>query len=238
MKTSDIIGTALEDYLSGNSAASIIVHSDIAEDDILPVKYFFRDTAEMPAIERRALELCRGKVLDIGAAAGCHSLILQNGGTEVYPVDISPGAVRVMKKRGLYRARRRDFFRINNENYDTLLLLMNGIGICGRLEMLNVFFDKARRLLNPGGQILLDSSDIIYLFAGNESTFEFNLNAAYYGEAEYIMQYGQTRGKPFRWVFVDFDTLKKYAERHGFRCEKIMDGEHFDYLARLYFAKG
>lgn len=232
MGSTDVTGMAFRDYLSGRRKGNFVVHSGIAEDEIVPVGYFFRGTGEMPAIERRALELCRGKVLDVGAAAGCHSLVLQNRGLDVYPVDISEGAVEVMKKRGLHRARRLDFFKMKHEKYDTLLLLMNGIGICGTLQRLNNFFGRARRLLSPGGQILMDSSDLVYMYDGHPPAS----HNGYYGEVEYRMQYGKITGAPFPWVFVDFGTLSATAKHHGFVCQKIMDGTHFDYLARLQTA--
>jgi SAM-dependent methyltransferase len=233
MKSSDPLGASLNDFTHGNTSAKLIVKSNITEDSEIPVEYLFRDEEEMPLIERKALALCRGKVLDVGAAAGCHSVLLQQRGLEVFPIDISAKAVEVMKNRGLTNARQADFFELTDEKYDTLLFMMNGIGICGELENLDRFFKKAKELLNPGGQILLDSSDIIYMYEEDDGSVEIDMNAAYYGEVEYQMQYGDCAGPKFNWLFVDFETLSYYADRNGFTCELILEGEHYDYLARL-----
>jgi SAM-dependent methyltransferase len=237
MKSKDPIGAALEDYMNGNPSGKIIVKSNITEDSEIPVDYLFRDEIDMPDIETKALQLCRGSVLDVGAAAGCHSIILKHKYLDVHPIDISAKAVETMKKQGLEAARQADYFELKNEKYDTLLLLMNGIGICGELSMLDEFFRKARELLNPGGQILLDSSDIIYMFEEEDGSIEINLNAGYYGEVEYQMQFAACVGEKFKWLFIDFETLAEYAYANGFSCELILEGEHYDYLARLMMVK-
>jgi len=181
----DIIGRALLDYSSGKKNVRLQVFSDISEPDEIRVKHFYRTWDEMPGIEKKALDLCRGKVLDVGAAAGCHSLVLQQRNMKVSAIDISAGAVQVMKNRGIEHVRQQDFFTLDNEKYDTLLLLMNGIGICEKLEKLNSFFSQARVLLNLGGQVLLDSSDILFMFEEDDGSVMLNLNSSYYGEVKY-----------------------------------------------------
>ncbi|OYT13410.1 MAG: SAM-dependent methyltransferase [Bacteroidetes bacterium 4572_114] len=200
MKTTDPLGKALKDYSIGNKSKKIIVKSSISEDEAVSIDYFFRPEELMPAIEQKALQLCQGKVLDAGAAAGRHSVILQKRGFEVWPIDISAGAVEVMKSRGLLNARQADYFKLENKKYDTLLFMMNGVGICGHLEKLDQFFIKAGELLNQGGQ---------------------------------IMQYDGVEGPFFYWLYVDFDTLSTYADRNGFSCEMILEGPHYEFLARL-----
>jgi len=233
MKSKDPIGVALEDYTNGNPSGKIVVKSNIAEDSEIPVDYLFRDEIDMPDSEIKALQLCHGRVLDVGAAAGCHSIVLKHKGLDIHPIDISAKAVKIMKRQGLESAKQIDYFELKNEKYDTLLFLMNGIGICGELSRLDDFFRKATELLNPGGQILLDSSDIIYMFEGDDGSIEIDLNAGYYGEVEYQMSYSDCIGPKFKWLFIDFETLTDHASANGFSCELILEGEHYDYLARL-----
>ncbi|OQX72386.1 MAG: hypothetical protein B6D64_15215 [Bacteroidetes bacterium 4484_276] len=233
MKTTDPLGKALKDYSIGNKSKKIIVKSSISEDEAVSIDYFFRPEELMPAIEQKALQLCQGKVLDAGAAAGRHSVILQKRGFEVWPIDISAGAVEVMKSRGLLNARQADYFKLENKKYDTLLFMMNGVGICGHLEKLDQFFIKAGELLNQGGQIILDSSDIIYMLVDEDGSIELDLKANYYGEVKYQMQYDGVEGPFFYWLYVDFDTLSTYADRNGFSCEMILEGPHYEFLARL-----
>lgn len=233
MKPNDPLGKALNDYFNGNKLGKIIVKSNISEDETISVDYFFRPEEAIPALEQKALQLCRGKVLDVGAAAGRHSVILQKRGFEIYPIDISAGAVAVMKNRGLLHARQADYFNLEKEKYDTLLFMMNGVGICGHLEKLDQFFIKAGELLNPGGQILLDSSDIFYMLVDEDRSVALDLQASYYGEVKYQMQYDGVEGPFFHWLFVDFETLSTYANRNGFSCEMILEGPHYEFLARL-----
>lgn len=229
----DIFGKALEDYQLGIREGKLIVQSDLTDTDIIPVEYFFRVWDEMPAIEKEALKLCKGSVLDVGAAAGCHSLELQKKGFAVTAIDISRGAVEVMKKRGVKEVRQADFFQFTEMKFDTLLLLMNGIGICGILDRLSAFFEQCRNLLNPGGQILLDSSDILYMFEEKDGSVSINLNSNYYGEVEYRFKYKNESGPAFKWLFIDFSLLQEKAAQHGFACEIILEGPHYDYLAKL-----
>lgn len=232
-KEKDPMGRAIFDYHTTGKAAKLRVFSSMFYEDEIPVDTLFRNFDEMPVQEKRAIELCRGRVLDAGAGSGCHSVLLKERGLEVVAIDISELSVEVMKQRGI-DARVINFFDERfTEKFDTILLAMNGIGIVGKTERLGEFFRSAKRLLAPGGQILLDSSDIKYVFMDEDGSMEINLAAGYYGEVDYKMRYKNTTGEPFDWLYIDFETLSMYAEEHGFSCEKCIDGEHYDYLARI-----
>jgi hypothetical protein len=233
--TKDLLGKALKDYISGKQETSLQVFSDIMETDEMPVNHFFRTFDEMPDLEKTALDLCRGKILDVGAGAGCHSNILQAQGMDVTALEISPGAIEVLKASGIKKVSNEDFFNLQNQKYDTLLLLMNGIGLAGKIDNLDWFFTKIRELLNPGGQVLLDSSDIIYLYENEDGSVDLDLNSDYYGEMVYRFGYDGEISEPFDWLYVDFDLLSQFAEMHGFKCEMLAQGSHYDYLARLSF---
>jgi cyclopropane fatty-acyl-phospholipid synthase-like methyltransferase len=236
----DPMGTAMLDYLNGNYDENIIVRSDISEDDHIPVQYLFRNFSQMPEIEQKALLLCKGKVLDIGAGSGSHSLYLQNKGLDVTALDISVNACKCCTERGIKKVVNADIFSfIPDEKFDTLLLMMNGIGFTGSLAGLDKFLEKAKHLLNPGGQILLDSSDIKYMF---EDEDEDTLNeifhspyGPYYGEVTYLMEYKNITGNPFKWLFIDYNTLKHKAESLGFEFSLLHQGQSHDYLARITF---
>ncbi len=231
---SDPLGEAMLAFQSGNSEAEITVISNIAEDDVIPVAYLFRSFEEMPELEQLALQECRGKVLDVGAGAGSHALWLQQKGADVTAFDISDKAVEAMKKRGLENVFAADFWQFQSpEKYDTVLLLMNGIGLAGKLEKLPEFFKKLKTLLSPGGQILLESSDILYMFEEEDGSVVLDLNSAYYGEVDYQMAFKGQKGKVFPWLFVDYLLLTDYAEQEGFKTEYLYEGENNEYLAKL-----
>ena len=232
-KEKDPMGRAIFDYYTTGNAAKLRVFSSMFYEDEIPVPTLFRTFDEMPVQEKKAIELCRGRVLDVGAGSGCHSAVLMERGLEVVAIDISELSVEVMKQRGI-DARLINFFDEKfTEKFDTILLAMNGIGITGKTNRLADFFRSAKRLLTPGGQILLDSSDIKYVFMNDDGSMDIDLAAGYYGEIDYKMRYKNITGKPFDWLYIDFDTLSMYAEEHGFTCEKCIDGEHYDYLARI-----
>lgn len=232
-KGKDPMGRAIFDYYHTRKAGKLRVLSSMFYEDEIPVPTLFRTFDEMPVQEQKAIELCRGRVLDVGAGSGCHSIVLKNRGLDVTAIDISELSVEVMKDRGL-DARNINFFdETFTERFDTILLAMNGIGIVGKTERLPEFFRSIKRLLAQGGQVLLDSSDIRYVFMDDDGVMDIDLAAGYYGEIDYKMRYKNITGEPFDWLYIDFDTLSMYAEEHGFNCEKCIDGEHFDYLARI-----
>jgi SAM-dependent methyltransferase len=227
------MGQAIHDYYHTGKAAKLRVMSSMFYEDEIPVATLFRSFEEMPPQEQEAIRLCRGRVLDVGAGSGCHSLVLMERGYDVVAMDISQLSVDVMKERGVDAVNVNFFDGTYVEKFDTLLFAMNGVGIVGKVENLGNFFRSARRLLAPGGQLLLDSSDISYVFMDDDGSFDVDLAAGYYGEIDYSMRYKNIKGEPFDWLYIDFETLSMYAEEHGFKCEKCIDGEHYDYLARL-----
>ncbi len=229
----DPLGEALTDYLNQPTDAVITVHSDIADDEYLAVSHFFRDENSISELEKTALATCQGRVLDIGAGAGSLALLLQVRGLAVTALDISPGAVHVMKQRGVQQVREGNVLDFEDNSYDTLLMLMNGIGIVGNLDGLTAFLEQAKTWLAPGGQLLLDSADILYMYEDEEGSCWIDLNGAYYGEVTYQMEYKNRAGHPFPWLFVSFDILSDYAKAVGFECELLYTDENDQYLARL-----
>lgn len=230
----DPMGQAIADFHKNGRADLLRVFSFQFEEDEIPVKQLFRTEAQMPAIEQKALQMAEGRILDVGAGSGCHSLALQQAGKEVLAIDISPLSVETMESRGVRQVRQVNLFDESFcETFDTVLMLMNGSGIVGRLENLPAFFRRMKQLLRPNGCILMDSSDLRYLFEEEDGSFSIDLAAGYYGEVDFQMQYKQVKGDPFDWLYIDFQTLSYYAAESGFRAELVMEGKHYDYLARL-----
>ncbi len=230
----DILGKALVDYHHGNYSEDIKTYSSLDEDDIIPLPYLFRNFDEMPKLEQKALELAHGKVLDIGCGAGNHTLYLQNKGFKVIALDNSPGALSICKERGVKSLVNTAILDYDKERFDTLLLLMNGIGLAGTLDRLDDFLQHLALLLRPNGQILLDSSDIIYMFeADDDGGYWVPNDGRYYGEVTFTMEYKGEKGEPFDWLYVDFNTLQNACAANSLDCELVLLGEHFDYLAKV-----
>ncbi len=229
----DPFGEAIQDYFEKGKASDLIVNSNYTEDENIPVSYLFRTKKEMPEIEITALENCRGKILDIGAAAGCHSVILQENGFDVTALEKSEKACEVLRKRNIQNVVCSDIYNYAETKFDTILLLMNGAGIGETLEGLKKLLVHLKKLLAENGQIFIDSSDIKYLFEEEDGSVWMDLaNESYYGEMEYEVKYKKSTSK-FKWLFVDFQNLKKVAGKAGFECKLIENGEHCDFLAQL-----
>ena len=231
----DLFGKAILDFQTNNSPEDLITETTISEEDEMSVAYLFRSYDEMPQMEQKALQLAKGRILDVGCGAGSHSLTLQNDrNLDVTSIDISANAIQACTLRGLKKAKVQDVMTLENEKFDTILLLMNGAGICGRLKNIPNFLLKLKSLLNPGGQILLDSSDIIYMFDDDEDGGKWiPSNNNYYGEIVFNISYKGEKEKPFDWMFIDYNTLQNAAFANGLQCELILEGEHYDYLAKL-----
>ncbi|SHJ04226.1 class I SAM-dependent methyltransferase [Flavobacterium haoranii] len=236
----DLFGKAILDFQTNNNPEDLITETSISEADEMSVAYLFRDYNEMPKMEQKALQLAKGKVLDVGCGAGSHSLYLQNErNLDVTSIDISANAIEACQLRGLKKAFVQDVMKIDAESlqhdkYDTILLLMNGAGMCGKLKNISKFLVKLKSLLNEGGQILLDSSDIIYMFDEDEDGGKWiPTDVDYYGEVVFDISYKGEKEEPFNWMYIDYNTLQNAAHANGLQCELILEGEHFDYLAKI-----
>ena len=228
----DPMGRAIAEYWKTKKADRLRVFSPMFAEDEIPLTTLFRSYEDMPEIERRALDMAEGRILDVGAASGCHSLVLQERGVDVTAIDISPLSVETMKERGVKKVHEQDFFTLEGK-FDTILMLMNGIGIVGTLERMPEFFRQLDTILAPGGQVLCDSSDISYVFEDEEGIIDIPDEIGYYGEQSFRMQYKDTIGEPFNWLYIDADTLRQMAESCEYAVEVIAKGEHYDYLARI-----
>jgi SAM-dependent methyltransferase len=227
-KWGDPIGKGILDYTENRRPGDIIVMSDICDDDIIPLEVLFRKFDEMPELEKRALEECDGKVLDVGAGAGAHTThLIKELDMDVQCIEISPGAVEYLQEAEI-PVRQINFFDVKDEKYDTVLMLMNGIGIAGTLSNLEKTLLHAKSLLTPSGKIICDSSDIKYLYEDEDGSMLVNLNAEYYGNFRFKMKYKSEVGTWFDWLYVDFDTLFRIAKKVGLHASKLYDeDDHF-----------
>ena len=230
----DPMGRAIADYYKNGVAGRLRVFSSMFDEDEIPVAHLFREEDEMGELELKALGLSKGRVLDVGAGAGCHALALQDRGVEVTAIDVSPLSVKVMSDSGVEDARLVNLYDESLQgSFDTILMLMNGSGIIGKIENMPRFFARINQLLADGGQVLMDSSDLIFLFEDEDGGADIDLAGDYYGEVDFMMQYKNIKGETFDWLYVDFATLAFYAAENGFEAELVKQGEHYDYLARL-----
>lgn len=232
----DVFGEALKDQFIKPPAETLWVHNSYDEPEEMPVDIYFRNEKEMPELELKALELCKGKVLDVGAGVGSHALVLQKRGLNITGMDISAAAVGIMKQRGLKQALEGNILNYQipegQEKYDTLLFMMNGIGLTGSISGLKAFFERVKTLIKPDGQLIFDSSDLSYLYL--EIPFP---ESGYFGEVSFRYEYKSKKGNWFKWIYVDQKTLIDLATQTGWYTEVIFEDGSDQYLARLSLTK-
>ena len=229
----DLMGRAIWDYYYQENSEDLQTETSISEMDDLPVSYLFRDYQDMNALEKKALDLSFGKVLDVGSGAGSHSLYLQNERKlEVTALDISPKSIEICKARGVKNAICEDLLQFSEKDFDTILLLMNGTGIFQSLEHIDQYLQKLKSLVAENGQILLDSTDILYMYDQDEDGGVLVPATGYYGELDYYLHYKGESELPMKWLYLDFDTLENAAIANGFKIQKIEQQED-SYLAQL-----
>ena len=229
----DLMGRAIWDYFYQENPEDLQTETSISELDDLPVSYLFRNYKEMNALEKKALDLSFGKVLDVGAGAGSHSLYLQNKrNLDVAALDISPKSIEICKARGVKNAVCEDFLKFSDSKFDTILLLMNGAGIFQSLKKLDQYLQKLKNLISENGQILLDSTDILYMYDQDDDGGVLVPAIGYYGELDYYIHYKGESELPMKWLYLDFNTLKNAAIANGFKIQKIKQLDD-SYLAKL-----
>lgn len=233
----DLFGQAILDYQTNNSPEDLYTETSISELDVMPINYLFRDYDEMPLLEQKALDLTKGKTLDVGCGAGSHSLYLQEKEVEVSAIDISPKAIETCRLRGLKNVKVQNFLELDEtEKFDTILFLMNGTGIFQNLVLINVFLDKIKQLLTENGQVLIDGTDIIYMFDEDEDGGKWiPSNGNYYGELDFTVHYKGEQEETIQWLYLDFDTLKNACNYHQLKCVKVKTEED-SYLAKITLA--
>jgi len=228
---------ALLSFERGNTDARILIADDLGDSDLLPAARFFRDEDGLPLLERTALDLCTGRVLDVGAGAGCHSLALLERGHSACAVEILPELVELLRRRGVTDARPGSVFHLPAERWDTVLMLMNGWGLPETLAGLERFLAGLENLVAPGGQLIADSTDMRRFATDWRTADGVRLarreDGRYVGEIQFQLEYDGQRGDPFSQLYVDPDTLSILASRAGWKVEIVVSGEDGAFLSRL-----
>lgn len=233
----DIFGKALLDYYHGNYSEDIITETNISEEDELSLPYLFRNYAEMPALEQKALDLSKGKVLDVGCGAGSHSLYLQKKEIDITAIDISEGAVKVTQLRGVKDVRNSNVLDISGEKFDTILLLMNGTGIFEKVASVSKYLQHLKTLLTANGQIFIDSSDLKYMYDKSDEGGIWVPSNRYYGELDFKLKYKGEESESFPILYMDEALFERSCVENKMAFELITRGDHFDYLVRLTAAE-
>ena len=224
----DLFGQALLDYYHNKFAPPLLLHNEYGAPEAIPVEKYFFNADEFSNLEVFALQQVSGKVLDVGAATGRHVLLLQNQGFDITALDVSPLCVKLMEEVGIEKLQCQDIYSYNDESYGTVLMLMNGIGIAGNIAGLHKLLNKLKTIVDPYGQLIIDSSDISYLYDGKSIPM-----GSYFGELSFQYEYKGELDDAFNWLYIDQKKLVEVAYDSGWSCQIIFSDETDAYLARL-----
>ncbi len=232
--SADPMGEALQDFYFKGIGEQVWVFSDITEPESIDPFYLLRDWEQMPQVEQSALKLAEGDVLDIGAGGGAHASWLADQGLAVTALEISPGAVSVLNENQAYQTVHANVFDYQpSGRFDTILLLMNGVGLAGNLEGFQQLLRLLKKWLKAYGQVLLDSTDLRPLMGADVVEARKESDERYYGIVQYQMAYGGILGTPFEWLFADWPTVKAYANEQGFEAQCHYYGTDHHWLGQF-----
>jgi SAM-dependent methyltransferase len=201
-----------------------------------PADHYLAEPEAWPQHDHRALRLCRGHVLDIGAGAGRIAVELQRRGMAVTGLDTSAGAVEVARKRGL-----RDtviatvdrYAAAGTATYDTFLLLGNNLGLLESRERAPVFLDALARLANPGARIVAQSTepygtkDPVHVAYHQRNRERGRLG----GQLRLRLRYRLLATEWFDYVNPSIEELKELVAGSAWRIDAIDDQDSPYYLA-------
>jgi SAM-dependent methyltransferase len=227
----------LDHHRDGRPRRVKALRADGVEFEIETEEYFTLE-GELAELDRQALALARGRVLDVGAGAGRHALALQAKGCEVVAIDVSPTCVALCRERGVRDARELDVMTLAGGacediaealgRFDTIFFGMQTLGVAGGVVPLGRLLAGLRRLLLPGGAVIADSSELRVAWEGDEAD-----RSPTRGEIVLSTRYRGLRGEPFPWLYLAAEDLAAIAREAGFEIEtsgRVSSGE---YLALL-----
>ena len=215
--SNSVFGMAITDYFESKKPSEIEVISEDFDDDFIPVEYLFRTYEDWPEIEKIAINRCEGKILEIGSLTGVHAEYLKEKGYDVTCCEMDPIASDFIEKKGYNIIKNDIFLEKPIPIYDYVLIMMNGLGILEKIEMME---DKLNHLLNflkPGGKIISDSSYLDYL--------EEHKTDRYFGEFEYQITYKGYISPKFNWLYIDYSKLKEKCKEFNLKCELLAYNE-------------
>lgn len=224
----DLFGQAILDFQHKSFESPLLIHNEYGPPEIIPMDRFFNHDDEFCKLDFFAMAQVREHILDIGAATGRHALYLQNQGHDITAMDISESCGVVMRELGVMKIIIDDIFNFQGQAYDTIFMLMNGIGIAGSIEGLEKLLLHLKNMITPEGQLLVDSSDISYLYKDRPWPED-----KYFGELSFQYEYKNMLGDLFHWLYLDQIKLVTIANSMGWTCQIISEDETDSFLARL-----
>lgn len=197
---------------------------------------YFTEYKQWSALEKNAVDKAHGRILDIGCGAGRHSLYLQSRGFDVTGIDISPGAIKVCKLRGLQNAIVRPIDEIDKfkkNSFDTILMLGNNFGLFGSAENAKIILEKMFQITKPEAQIIAgtlnphktDNKEHLAYLRFNKRRGRMP------GQIKMRIRYGKTVGEWFDYLFVSPEEMTAVIKNTNWQINHFIAPEESHYFA-------
>jgi len=229
----DAFGRMLLDHLEGREAHEVVERSDGFVNVSGGPKAYFEPLRRWLPVERRAMRLVRGRVLDVGVGAGRVALHLQERGHEGVGIDNSPLTVEVARRRGVKDVRLVPFAEIGPELgvFDTVVMMCNNFGLFGSAAGAKRLLRRLRGLTTDDARILAGSRDpygtddpdhLAYQAANRE-------RGRMSGQLRARIRHRRYRGRWFDYLIVSQDEMRALAASGGWELERVVEDAADDY---------
>lgn len=226
----------LAQYNSQNKTAEIIERDDNYIETGSSAGQYFTEYRQWSPIEKKAIKMAEGRVLDVGCGAGRHALFLQEKGFDVTGIDNSPGAIKVCKLRGLKKAFVRSIEEVDKfkpVSFDTILMMGNNFGLFGSREKARTILKIFSRITAPEAQIIAgtlnpyktDNPDHLQYLKLNKRRGRMA------GQIRMRIRFGRAVGEWFDYLFVSPAEMEMILQDTDWQLKQLIESESANYFA-------
>jgi len=230
----DAFGQELYAAYAGEEVFEILERDDGLIDVMKTGEYFSQYEGWSP-IEQKAMQIVKGRVLDVGCGAGRHSLYLQEKGFDVLGIDISPLAINVCRLRGLKNCKVVPIEAVNFKpnSFDTIIMMGNNFGLFADFKRARRLLKRFCRMTSEDALIIASSRDPYKTI--NPAHLEYHkLNkkrGRMSGQVRIRIRYEKYVGKWFDYLMVSRKEMEQILLDTGWKIKEFLDSEGPHYIA-------
>ena len=233
----DAYGQELFNFYINNEGAEIVERDDGFIEGTTNLSLYFAPYEQWPTHQQEAMQFAHGRVLDIGAGAGRHSLHLQNQGLEVTAVDNSPKAVELCRLRGVNDARLLPITKISRhiEPFDTIIMMGNNFGLFGNAQRAKRLLRRFHNLTFEGGTLIAETNDPYQTEDPDHLEYhEFNRQRGRMpGQLRLRVRYRKYKTPWMDYLIVSKDEMKEIVSDTGWIIDRFIDSDSSMYIVVL-----
>ena len=230
----DPFGQGLLAQFKGRGVLEIVERDD-GYIDAMNCGTYFSEYEDWPSVEKKAMDLVKGKVLDVGCGAGRHSLYLQNRGFDVTGIDISPLAIEVCKLRGLKKTKVVPIEDLDFApgSFDTVIMMGNNFGLFGNFKKAQRLLRKLHRMTSDDALIIADTRDPYK--TDNPAHIEYHKankeKGRMGGQVRIRVRFKKYVGKWFDYLMVSKEEMRGILKNTEWKIGEFIDSEGAEYIA-------